>query len=350
MDAETMNADYVLDLASKKLSFLYINPINAVNERQKCFVDPTYNPVFKYRKIRFSLELQKKRLKKLKIPHSPYLEILELAKQHCFDKVDLLKHLGTSKFTKNCINVYGKPSKSLVKKARELIELPIIKDPKKIEPGRYLPMLEKGLADYGLYHWKIKRINGLGSSAYVNVTNKTVMLMRGQSFTENYIKRLIVHEIGSHVLRAENGSKQLLKIFSSGFPSYLATEEGLAVINEERMGLLDNSTLKKYAARVIATDMALNHSFSDIYTYLLKYFPRLVAYKLATRAKRGIIDTSQPGGCTKDHVYLKGYLQIKKYLKNGGDLNKLYYGKISLETLHLVEKMPELVEPGLLLK
>lgn len=350
MDAETKHADQVLDSASRKLSFLYINPINTVNERHRCFVDPMYNPQFRYRKIRFSFELMKKRLKRLKIPQGPYHEILELAREHCLDKVEMLKHIGTPKFTKYCIRVYGKPSQSLVRKAKELIELPVEVEKKKLTPDKYVPMLEKGLEEYGLDEWKIKKVNGLGSSAYVNVSEKTVLLRRGQNFSDNYVKRLIVHEIGSHVLRAENGALQPLKIFYSGFPNYMATEEGLAVTNEQRMGLLNNETLKKYAARVIATDMALSHSFAEIYTFMLKYFGRTTAYKLAIRAKRGIADTRQPGGCTKDHVYLKGYLMLKKYLKKGGSIEKLYYGKISLEHLNLVEKMPELVEPRILLK
>ncbi|MBW3002926.1 DUF1704 domain-containing protein [Candidatus Woesearchaeota archaeon] len=350
MDKETLHADYMLDSASRKLSFLYINPINTVNEKLRCFQDPGYNPQFRYRKIRFSLELMKKRLKRLKIPPGPYQELLEQAREHCLDKVKMLKYLGTPKFTKYCIKVYGKPSTSLLKKARELIELPILKEKNKLTPDKYIPMLQKALEDDGLKDWRIKKVNGLGSSAYVNISDKTVMLRRGQNFSENYVKRLIVHEIGSHVLRAENGIKQQLKIFSSGFPHYMATEEGLAVVNEERRQLLDNETLKKYAGRVIATDMALRHPFSEIYTYMLKYFPRMTAYKIAMRAKRGISDTSQPGGCTKDHVYLKGYLMLKKFVKKGGDLNKLYYGKISLESLPMVEKFPDLVEPRLLLK
>ncbi|MEA3430806.1 MAG: DUF1704 domain-containing protein [Nanoarchaeota archaeon] len=350
MDAETKHADYVLDRASKKLSFLYINPINSVAEKQKCFADPSYNPQFKYRKIRFSLDLLKRRLKKLKIPTGPYHEVLEMAKKHHLDKISMLKNIGTSRFTKYCMRVYGKPTQSLVRKAKDLIELSVVKDVKKLKSDKYIPMLQRGLEDYGLKEWKIKQINGLGSSAYVNISDKTVLLRRGQNFTDNYVKRLIVHEIGSHVLRAENGALQELKLFSSGFPNYIATEEGLAVINEERMGLLDNATLKKYAGRVIATNMALECSFSEIYTYLLKFFSRLTAYKITMRAKRGISDTSQPGGCTKDHVYLKGYLMLKKYFKKGGSIKKLYYGKISLEALNLVEKMPDLVEPRILLK
>jgi len=349
MDKDVLYADEMLHKATKKLSFLYINPYNSVTEKDKCFLDPLHNPIFKYKKIRFSLELLKRKLKRLKIPGGPYHHLLSQEKKQCLDKVEMLKYIGDPKFTKYSVRVYGRPSKSLVNKSKELLELPVTKDKKKLTPDKYVAMLENAISLYGL-NWKVRRRNGLGSSAYVNVSDKTVLLRRGQHFSENYIQRLIIHEIGTHVLRAENGALQKLKIFESGFPNYITTEEGLAVVNEEIQGLLDNSTLKNYAGRVVAVDMALKHSFSEVYTFLLKYFSRITAYKLAMRVKRGISDTSKPGGCTKDFNYLQGYYAIKKYLSKGGDLKNLYYGKVSLEYVNSVPTFPEIVPPRIFLR
>ncbi|MBW3015660.1 flavohemoglobin expression-modulating QEGLA motif protein [Candidatus Woesearchaeota archaeon] len=347
MDKDNLHADYVLDTASRKLSFLYVNPINAVVEMDKCFADPTCNPTFRYRKIRFSLELMERKLRKLHTGGGSEGKLLDFLREHNIDKTKMLKYIGDPKFTKYSIRVYGKPSKSLLRKARGLLELEMEPLKRNLNSDKFVPMLKAGLERYQLDDWKIKLVKGLSSTAYVNISDKTVMLRRGEKLSDKYVRRLVVHEIGTHVLRAVNGAQQKLKVFSTGFPMYMATEEGLAVMNEHLAGLLDNRTLKNYAARAIAVGMALEQPFSEIYTFLLKYFPRETAYRIAVRVKRGLVDTSQPGGCTKDYNYLAGYYDVKRYFKKHSRIDKLYYGKVSLELLNLLEGM-ELVEPSVL--
>ena len=153
--------------------------------------------------------------------------------------------------------------------------------------------------------------------------------------------RLVVHEIDTHVLRAANGYCQPYRIFAVGaVPSYLMTEEGLAVVNEERMGYSDHPRTRLFAARVLAAMSALTQSFSVVYAELRdRGFSHGEAFVITRRVKRGLTDTSMPGGYIKDHAYLWGRVQVEEYVLGGGDLSRLYVGKIALEHVPFVEDL-----------
>mmetsp|Transcript_764 Transcript_764/g.816 ORF Transcript_764/g.816 Transcript_764/m.816 type:complete len:119 (+) Transcript_764:298-654(+) len=79
-------------------------------------------------------------------------------------------------------------------------------------------------------------------------------------------------------------------------------------------------------------------SFVELFSDLEKYIddPKR-RFKFAMRVKRGLTDTSQPGGFYKDKVYLKGAVDI---LKNRKSLNfdELHCGKLSaLDLLKIQE-------------
>ena len=137
----------------------------------------------------------------------------------------------------------------------------------------------------------------------------------------------------------------MFKIFEKGFPRYLTTEEGLAVVNEEVWNVLDIKTLRAYAGRVLAISKALNNSFKDTYDYLLNYFDTNIAWRLTLRAKRGLADTEESGAYTKDLVYLKGYFLVKDYLKKKGSIIDLYFGKVGVDDIKLLKEIKGLKKP-----
>jgi uncharacterized protein (TIGR02421 family) len=227
------------------------------------------------------------------------------------------------------LNVYGRPSKDLVGKAKQFLKTPM---EKKIEGYTGISTVKKFL-DAFLYQglrWKVKEKEMVAGAAF-DVGQRTLFINKQRRFSKEEIQRLIVHEIGTHITRAENGKKHKHKLFLMGFPNYLVTEEGLAVYNEERAGLLHNDLLKTYAGRVVAVDLALQSSFSSVYTTLREYFSDEDAFRLTMRVKRGLKDTSKPGGFTKDYFYLEGYYRVKEFVKKGGSLDSLYTGKIGIE-------------------
>jgi hypothetical protein len=65
-------------------------------------------------------------------------------------------------------------------------------------------------------------------------------------------------------------------------------------------------------------------SFVDLYENLTLYIdcPKK-RWKQCLRVKRGVIDTSQPGGFYKDQAYLRGAAQILKN-RDSIDFNKLW--------------------------
>ena len=74
-------------------------------------------------------------------------------------------------------------------------------------------------------------------------------------------------------------------------------------------------------------------------------FKKQAAFKLTLRAKRGLLDMGQKGACTKDHLYLKGYLSVKEYMENGGNYEDLYLGKVGVEHIGLLKKIPDIRPP-----
>src|SRR5262249_27884342 len=113
-------------------------------------------------------------------------------------------------------------------------------------------MAEKRLQEYHLPDWRVMVRAGI-SSTNTDSANRVLNIRADSAFSLEDMKRLIVHEIDTHVLRAANGFCQPFRIFAVGaVPNYVNTEEGLAVINEERMGYIDMNRSRTFAARLIA--------------------------------------------------------------------------------------------------
>ncbi len=329
---------------AKQVSFLAINPANVEEEMEKVLANPNYNPQFQYSEFKFDLDYMIKRLNNLKITGDSVIEnLFRQKKQVIIKKCLLIKNRGKKDFSDISVKLYGVPDEELVAKAKELLKLKVEKERKIVPSSMVVSQLRRAFKKCG-FNWIVKE-ESIATAANVLQSKKTLLVRKNDVFSKTFVKRLIIHEIGTHVLRAENGRKQPYQLFMIGLPAYLKTEEGLAVLNEDLNGLMTNRVLRNYAARVVAVDMALKGSFSDIYKHLKKYFAKKAAFKLAVRAKRGVADTSKPGGMIKDHVYLQGYYELKKWLEQGGDLKKLYYGKIGLKHVDLLKDIPGLKRP-----
>ena len=126
------------------------------------------------------------------------------------------------------------------------------------------------------------------------------------------------------------------------------TQEGLAVFNQNRV--LSPHHEKRYgsARNVLAIAFAQEHSLADTRAYLreeLGYHTDKALSK-AIDFKRGFARTEEAGAFTKGLVYFRG-LQAH-FLANGGDLKRLYIGKIPLEDLEIIEKVPGVRAPILI--
>lgn len=152
-------------------------------------------------------------------------------------------------------------------------------------------------------------------------------------FREEGFKGMLFHEIDTHMLRHLNYRQQpwFRKKSQYGFSDYLQTEEGLAVLH----GQIPHSNKLLYIAalRVIAVWHAQNGSFLDVWNALSPWVHNLERrWIICSRVKRGLIDTSQPGGFTKDHLYLSGAVSTYDWLtQNSFDITHLYFGKLAAE-------------------
>jgi len=330
---------------SKKISFYIVNPINLKEEEKKFYSQKGYNPQFRYEKYRANLDLLRKKLESLKLDNSVIGKILEEKRIRHLKRVLMLKNLGKEEFTACSVYLYGKPSEGLVEKAKMLLATePNNEKPKRLTTEEVLSLLRDILDKNDLKNWQVIE-KDMPAIAAVKPLKRVLMIRKEEEFSQDIIDRLITHEIGTHILRVENGARQPFRIFERGLPGYLRTEEGLAVINEERNGYLNRNILANYAGRVLAVDMAQRAPFVEVFEYLSKYFDAATSFKFTTRAKRGISDTSKPGGLTKDYLYLDGYFAVRGFLENGGDIEDLYYGRIGIEHIPLLKDVPKLKKP-----
>ncbi len=327
--------DRDLEKLQWRVKVSYINPINSEQEKKRIFKENTYNPKLKYEKPRANLKKIEKQMLSLKTDKSIYGVLL---RQKITEQLNLLwaiQNIGKRDFTKYSVKIYGKPNRELVSEAKRILKI----DEEDVWTRYSKLTLTKKFMDHMAMKkvdWKVKEKRMVAGAA-VNSKNKTLYINQNKDFSEADVKRLIVHEINTHAIRAENGHKMPLKLFKVGFPGYLETEEGLAAYNEYKAGLLSPKILRMYAGRVLAVHMSLKNSFSYVYNSLLEYFTKNDAWTLTLRAKRGLKDTSKPGAFTKDHLYLKGFLRVKQHAESGGDLKKLYVGKIGIEHVPLLK-------------
>lgn len=167
------------------------------------------------------------------------------------------------------------------------------------------------------------------------VSRDTLLIDRTMSVTHERARALLHHEVGTHVLTWFNGSRQPLEIFCTGLAGYEAFQEGLAVLSEHLVGGLTRSRLRLLAARVVAVDRMIDGTpFTEIFTELVErcgLAPRL-AFTTTMRVVRA-------GGLTKDAVYLRGLQQVIGYLRDGGDPEMAFIGKVSLRAMPVVREL-----------
>lgn len=157
----------------------------------------------------------------------------------------------------------------------------------------------------------------------------TIIFNQNVRLSAKHLNGILAHEVQTHLLRSYNQNLQTLPKSKSS--QYARTEEGLAALNSKFVQNKVDFTSSCY--RYLVCHWAQTQSFVEIFQRLINLpgfnFDRAWYYTL--RAKRGLIDTAQPGGYTKDIVYLEGNIQVLSWLlKKDHRLADLYLGKISL--------------------
>lgn len=347
--------DKTLSSADEDLMILkHVKPVNLMEEWERAKEDRLYNPLFSYGEPGINLDELEARLIGLVIDDSPIGILFKKKRRELLQRITLIRARGDARrFTEASSSLYGVPTSVLLTSAlsalqnRDACELPLPPSDS-LTADEAVPFFEKVLTDYGLHDWHVSVREH--TIARCTVGGRKVALRAGARFSRTYLPALIAHEIETHVLTAENGDHQPYDLFRRGFANYLDTQEGLAIYNQNRFLTPHHEKRFGPVRNTLAIAYALEHGFTETRRYLqeeLGYEPAKALSK-SIEIKRGLADTREPGGFTKGIVYYRGLRAIEQYLTQGGDCARLYIGKIALEDLELLERIPGIKAPLLI--
>ncbi len=158
----------------------------------------------------------------------------------------------------------------------------------------------------------------------INVGNYTINIGSQIKRFECNVDRLIVHEIESHVLQAENTKKITSPLGEfTKYGNQNLYGEGLAVFNEITTRKITPSAYEMYY-NLIKAVRNINRSFRQIFELLAEDLSPQRAFVMTYRVKRGLSDTSVPGGFPKDAAYLLGFHEIQNLVDEKFPKNLLY--------------------------
>ena len=216
---------------------------------------------------------------------------------------------------------YGKPSEGLIALARSVVSESLAPAPGEevLTAADAAVAFTDAIASFGFLGWAVKVVRDLHARVAVDSANKTLKVAESASFSPASIQRLVVHEVGTHVLRTTNAEQQKLRLLALPLGAAEPTEEGLAVLNEARAGLLDPRDLRKYSLRALAASWADEDGFVGVLERLLEFTDERSAVEIAIRAKRGMHDLVRPGAHWKDVSYLGGFINLVFHFRTNPD-------------------------------
>ncbi len=301
-------------------------------------------PAFLYRPLNLDPASLKRRLFEVPIERveDPTLAHLFREKQDDLDRrLTMLGDIGTANFLLGSQQVYGGVSKSLVSLARRI--LAAARPGARGDGGRHVTAAE--LARRAVREIDTYRRDHPGFDPRVEVRDDvysgllvsqgSLLIGRQTRVPVRRVHALLQHEVGTHLVTGFNGRAQPFRQLDVGLAGYDELQEGLAVLSELFVGGLDRPRLRLLAARVLAVEQLLRGApLAECFRLLSGthgFTPRQ-AYTIAMRVYRA-------GGLTKDVVYLRGFVRILEYLREGGDLDPLVVGKISAESIPIIREL-----------
>tara|TARA_R100000935_G_scaffold57344_1_gene91084 strand:+ start:96 stop:1931 length:1836 start_codon:yes stop_codon:yes gene_type:complete len=339
---EVFKMDRVLTEIENSYQFLLlVAPVNIQSIRE-VFFESKFKKVepYHYRLLPIDPDILKRRLYNLEIDQidDPALSYLFHEKREELDQqLTMLKERGSKNFFYSSVRLYKGLDTNVLTEA-ELILQHISEDKEKAKNKELTAnnFAEMAQAEFDYlrkqdpnYKCKVhirKDVN------VMMVSNGELYLPSDYTLSPKEAEALIQHEIGTHALTHYNGLQQPLSLLSVGFADYDPLQEGIAVLSEYLIGGLSANRLRLLAGRVVAGAALMdNASFIDVFNLLHKTynFSKERAFNITSRMFQG-------GGFLKDIIYLKGLMQLRDYLKNGGDLEFLLAGKFAIKHVPMI--------------
>lgn len=333
---------------------LVFTPVNLEEEKKKFFESDNYNPVFKYRIVKndnYDILEELSSIEEI-VDVDPrisefYIKLIDDKRQtnemmHAVGDNEAMTELSIEKFKLPSPILFRNACRVLRGKNKiyNVIDSKKIKQTEMLDYNRISDIFKVVLQEIGLEDWSVaKSLNIAHNGVKVGVKTKEILMDGNIQKTALEIKKTIVHEVGTHVLRSYNGALSgFAALAKPNINEYLDVEEGLAMWNEEYMGYLKDKDLKERAGIVYAIYIGRELTFRQLYNVMLGFYPRKTAFNLVYRVKRGLGDTSVPGIYAKDVVYFRGFRRIRKRLaEDMGLYSKLYAGKIGYRQVEWVD-------------
>jgi len=334
------------DVADRFDFLLQVTPVNAAAAWQD-FSRKRYEsePTFHYRPLEADPVVLKRTLYEVPVERieDPTLAFLFREKLDEVDRqITMMHDINTRRFVHGSLQLFGDVDDTLVEVAEQLLEqIPArARDDSRgghLDATAFAARARKEIAFYREKWPQVTAAVEIRSDVPAGLMVSRGSLLIGDStrIPRARARALLCHEIGTHVLTYYNGRAQPFRQLYLGLAGYEALQEGLAVLAEYLVGGLSRPRLRLLAARVVAVRrMIEGASFLETFAELTdRYgFDRRTSFVVAMRVFRG-------GGLTKDAVYLRGLLDVLSYLRNGGELDSLFVGKIATEHVNLVREL-----------
>lgn len=347
LDAQGQEADRVLAGIDRELAFLlYATPTNMEAAwRQFEAAACERPPSFAYRPLAFDPAVLKRRLFAAPVETVADVTVAELLreKQEELDsQITLLRDRGTPRFLPGSMQVFGGVSDELVELAQRILYRTPASDHVEPVEGRLDAAAFAARAHRELAYYR-DRDPDFQATIEVRadvppslmVSGSRLLIGEASQIPRGRAEALLQHEVGTHLITRYNGSQQPLQLLACGLAGYDALQEGLAVAVEYLVGGLNVNRLRVLAGRVLAV-AALCDGAEFIETFRLLaqrygYAPH-TAFTITGRIYRA-------GGLTKDAVYLRGLVDVLRFLRAGGDPATLLVGKIDLAHVPAVEEL-----------
>jgi len=332
-----------------------VSPAN-IKEIKQTFFKSNYEKLldYHYRLLPIDPDVLKRELFNLKIEEvdDPAMSYLFREKREELDQqITMLNERGTKNFFYNSIRLYKGVEMNLCEEARALLT-----KVDEVEATASQDIIDsKGFSALARKEFDYFREQDENFKSRVHIRNDVNIMMVSQGelyIPEDYKMNrkesmaLIQHEVGTHVLTYHNGSRQPLQQMKSGLADYDPLQEGLAVMAEYLVDGLTPNRLRTLAGRVIAGDALMEGAnFKDIFRLLVKEygFSAIRSFNITSRIMQG-------GGFLKDIIYLKGLVDLRKYLMEGGDYEPLLSGKFGIKHTKIIKELTDrrILTPGVL--
>lgn len=338
------------EIESSYQFLLLVAPVNIQSIRDSFFKTHFEELIpYNYRLLPIDPDILKRKLYDLRIDEidDPALAFLFDEKREEIDQeLTMLKERGSRNFFYRSVRLYQGIDNNVISEA-ELILQNISEDQhqekvKTLDAKAFGKMAE---AEFDFFRTQTpdytSRIHIRDDVNVMMVSKGELYLPADYTLTKSEASALIQHEVGTHALTYYNGSQQPLSQLSQGLADYDPLQEGIAVLSEYLSGGLTGNRLRTLAGRVIAGEALLDGAnFKDVFNllYTTHGFSREPAFNITSRIFQG-------GGFLKDIIYLKGLVELRDYLMEGGDLEFLLAGKFALKHVPMIK---DLTDRGLL--